>query len=112
MRGRQLQSQELLLKGLRMVDSPSLADGLTHFELQHWGSNSKSTRDIQEGTELSSFTVRKLEGVDFSWREELAEAIVSWLSPPHPCIQMQAYAVSEYPPNWMSPFTCPTLMIP
>ena len=61
--------REFLLKGLHTV-----LLRFTPSELQHWGSSSKSTRDIQEGTELSGIRAIKV----------LAEAIVLFLRLPSP----------------------------
>lgn len=75
-----------------------LTDGLTRSELQSSSSSSKGTRDIQGGTELSSFRVRA-RGAALSQTEELVEATASWLSPPPPCVQTQADTISESPSN-------------
>ena len=54
---------------------------LTPSELQHLGSNSKGTRDIQGEAELSDIWARA-RGTGFSQTEVLAEVIVPLLSPP------------------------------
>ena len=77
MRWRAVGVADVFLKGSTMN---LLTDGLTRSELQHWGSYSKSGRDIQEGTKLSSFKARS-GGVAFSWTEVLSVSIVPLLNP-------------------------------
>ena len=68
----------LLLKG----PCPDLlTDGLTHSELQHWGSCLRGAGDIWGDAELSGFKSR-VGGMVCSRREVHAEAIVPLLSPP------------------------------
>ena len=54
--------------------------GVTHFELQHWSSSLKNTRDIQGRNEVSDISTRA-RGAAFSRIEVLEEAIVPFLSP-------------------------------
>ena len=53
-----MESQEFLLKS---PHTDLLADGITCFELQHWGNILKGARDIWGGIKLSGFRARARE---------------------------------------------------
>ena len=83
-----------------------LADELTHSELQCWGSSSKSTRDTQGRTELSSFRVRT-EGAALSWTKVPVGVIIHLLSP-HPTQPIvtgrhQIWVSIKFTPPWWFP---------
>lgn len=66
----------------------------------------KDTRNTQGGAESSGIRARA-GGTTFYWTEELEKAIVSLLSPPHPCMQMQSATIFESLLAWLIPLILP-----
>lgn len=83
-----------------------LDGGLTHSELQSWGSRSKGTRDMVGRTELSSSRVRLKRQLYFRqkcWQKTL---FLCWALPT-PGMQTQAATIAESPSTWLTPFAMP-----
>lgn len=65
--------------------------GITCYDLQHWYSNSKGTRDIQGEIEVPGIRMKDV-GETSSQTEVMAVTIVLFLGPPQ---NQQAGAISE-----------------